>query len=397
MRANFGEHFKLTIFGESHGAAIGVVIDGLPAGAEIDETYIARQMARRAPGNDPTATARKEADAVRILSGVYNGRATGAPLCAMIENTNTRSGDYKNIAASMRPGHADYAGYVKYNGYNDPRGGGHFSGRLTAPLVFAGSVARALLKEKGVTIGAHIACIADVNDEPFDSVNVDAQTLDWLAGSRFPLLFPEKEEDMRRAVASAREAQDSVGGVIECAAVGVPAGIGSPFFGSVESVVSQLAFSIPAVKAVEFGDGMAFAGMRGSQANDPMRMEEERVICTSNHNGGVTGGITNGMPIVFRVAVKPTPSIAQEQQTVDVVKRENAPLVITGRHDPCIVPRAAVVVESILAIALCELMMDDAAQKAMEETIGGRLGLCPKPRQGTGFPAPSTTLSRSDS
>ena len=397
MRANFGEHFKLTIFGESHGAAIGVVIDGLPAGAEIDETYIARQMARRAPGNDPTATARKEADAVRILSGVYNGRATGAPLCAMIENTNTRSGDYKNIAASMRPGHADYAGYVKYNGYNDPRGGGHFSGRLTAPLVFAGSVARALLKEKGVTIGAHIACIADVNDEPFDSVNVDAQTLDWLAGSRFPLLFPEKEEDMRRAVASAREAQDSVGGVIECAAVGVPAGIGSPFFGSVESVVSQLAFSIPAVKAVEFGDGMAFAGMRGSQANDPMRMEEERVICTSNHNGGVTGGITNGMPIVFRVAVKPTPSIAQEQQTVDVVKRENAPLVITGRHDPCIVPRAAVVVESILAIALCELMMDDAAQKAMEETIGGRLGLCPKPRQGTEFPAPSTTLSRSDS
>ena len=397
MRANFGEHFKLTIFGESHGAAIGVVIDGLPAGAEIDETYIARQMARRAPGNDPTATARKEADAVRILSGVYNGRATGAPLCAMIENTNTRSGDYKNIAASMRPGHADYAGYVKYGGYNDPRGGGHFSGRLTAPLVFAGSVARALLKEKGVTIGAHIACIADVNDEPFDSVNVDAQTLDWLAGSRFPLLCPEKEEDMRRAVASAREAQDSVGGVIECAAVGVPAGIGSPFFGSVESVVSQLAFSIPAVKAVEFGDGMAFAGMRGSQANDPMRMEEERVICTSNHNGGVTGGITNGMPIVFRVAVKPTPSIAQEQQTVDMVKRENAPLVITGRHDPCIVPRAVVVVESILAIALCELMMDDAAQKAMEETIGGRLGLCPNPRQGTEFPAPSTTLSRSDS
>ena len=397
MRANFGEHFKLTIFGESHGAAIGVVIDGLPAGAEIDETYIARQMARRAPGNDPTATARKEADAVRILSGVYNGRATGAPLCAMIENTNTRSGDYKNIAVSMRPGHADYAGYVKYNGYNDPRGGGHFSGRLTAPLVFAGSVARNLLKEKGVTIGAHIACIADVNDKPFDSVNVDAQTLDWLAGLRFPLLCPEKEEDMRRTVASAREARDSVGGVIECAAVGVPTGIGSPFFGSVESVVSQLAFSIPAVKAVEFGDGMAFAGMRGSQANDPMRMEEERVICTSNHNGGVTGGITNGMPIIFRVAVKPTPSIAQEQQTVDMVKRENAPLVITGRHDPCIVPRAAVVVESILAIALCELMMDDAAQKAMEETIGGRLGLCPKPRQGTEFHAPSTTLSRSDS
>ena len=192
MRANFGEHFKLTIFGESHGAAIGIVIDGLPAGAAIDEESIARQMARRAPGNDPTATARKEADAVRILSGVRNGRATGAPLCAMIENTNTRSDDYRNIAASMRPGHADYAGYVKYGGYNDPRGGGHFSGRLTAPLVFAGSVARDLLKEKGVTIGAHIASIADVNDEPLDPVNVDAQTLEWLAGSRFPLLCPEK-------------------------------------------------------------------------------------------------------------------------------------------------------------------------------------------------------------
>lgn len=367
MRANFGEHFKLTIFGESHGAAIGVVIDGLPAGAEIDETDIARQMARRAPGNDPTATARKEADAVRILSGVLNGRATGAPLCAMIENTNTRSGDYKNIAASMRPGHADYAGYVKYGGYNDARGGGHFSGRLTAPLVFAGSVARDLLRKKGVTIGAHIASIADVEDERLDPVRVDARTLDRLAGSRFPLLCPEKEEDMRRAVASAREAQDSVGGVIECAAVGVKAGVGSPFFGSVESVVSQLAFSIPAVKAVEFGDGMAFAGLRGSQANDPMRMEDGRVVCTSNRNGGVTGGITNGMPIVFRVAVKPTPSISREQQTVDVVKRENTPLVIAGRHDPCIVPRAVVVVESILAIALCELMMDDASQREMGE------------------------------
>ena len=377
MRANFGEHFKLTIFGESHGAAIGIVIDGLPAGAAIDEESIARQMARRAPGNDPTATARKEADAVRILSGVRDGRATGAPLCAMIENTNTRSDDYRNIAASMRPGHADYAGYVKYGGYNDPRGGGHFSGRLTAPLVFAGSVARNLLKEKGVTIGAHIASIADVNDEPLDSVNVDAQALDRLAGSRFPLLCPEKEEDMRRAVALAREARDSVGGVIECAAVGVSAGIGSPFFGSVESVVSQLAFSIPAVKTVEFGDGRLLAGMRGSQANDPMRMRDGQIVCTSNHNGGVTGGITNGMPVVFRVAVKPTPSIAQEQQTIDVGKRENTQLTIAGRHDPCIVPRAVVVVESILAIALCELMMDDAAQNAMR-TVEGTVGALPQ-------------------
>lgn len=264
MRANFGEHFKLTIFGESHGPAIGVVVDGLPAGARLDEDYIAGQMARRAPGGDPTATARKEADAVRILSGAMNGRATGAPLCAMIENTNTRSGDYAGMAARMRPGHADYAGYVKYRGMNDPRGGGHFSGRLTAPLVFAGSVARLLLREKGIEIGAHIAAIAGERDARFDPVGVDARTLCGLAQSRFPLLNPEKEAPMRRAVAEARAAQDSVGGVIECAAVGVRAGVGSPFFGSVESVVSQLAFSVPAVKAIAFGDGMALAEMRGS-------------------------------------------------------------------------------------------------------------------------------------
>ena len=376
MRANFGEHFKLTIFGESHGPAIGVVVDGVPAGARIDEAYIARQMARRAQGGDPTAKARREANAVRILSGVMNGRATGAPLCAVIENTNTRSDDYQNIAANMRPGHADYAGYVKYRGMNDPRGGGHFSGRLTAPLVFAGSLARLLLREKGVTIGAHIASIAGVADRRLDPVNVDAWTLDKLAESRFPLLNPDKEAPMREAVAAARADKDSVGGVIECAAVGVRAGVGSPFFGSVESVVSQLAFSVPAVKAIEFGDGMAIAGLRASGANDAMRMDGDAVVCTSNHNGGVTGGITNGMPVIFRAAIKPTPSIAQAQQTIDIARRENTVLEIAGRHDPCIVPRAVVVMESVLAIALCELTMDDAAQRAFEN--GGALPHTPQ-------------------
>lgn len=296
MRANFGEHFKLTIFGESHGPAIGVVLDGLPAGAQIDETYIARQMARRAPGNDPTATARKEADAVRVLSGVLGGRATGAPLCAMIENTNTRSGDYQNIASSMRPGHADYAGYVKYRGMNDPRGGGHFSGRLTAPLVFAGSVARLLLREKGVTIGAHIAAIAGERDARFDPVNVDAWTLDRLAKSPFSAFAARQGSGHARSVAPRARRKTALAGVIECAAVGVRAGVGSPFFGSVESVVSQLAFSVPAVKAIEFGNGMAFADMRASAANDAMRMDGDNVVCESNHNGGITGGITNGMP-----------------------------------------------------------------------------------------------------
>ena len=357
MRGSFGEHFKLTIFGESHGPAIGMVVDGLPAGMTIDEEAIARDMARRAPGNDPTATARKEADRVRIVSGVFEGRATGTPLCGIIENTNTRSGDYAQLRALMRPGHADYAGHVRYGGFNDPRGGGHFSGRLTAPLVFAGSLARAFLAQRGIHIGAHIAAIAGVEDARFDPVLVDAETLAALRESRFPLLDPSLEAPMREAVQTAREVQDSVGGVIECAAVGVPAGIGSPFFGSVESVVSGLAYSVPAVKAVEFGDGMGIAALRGSRANDPMRMKDGHVTMLSNHNGGITGGITDGMPVILRVAIKPTPSIASEQQTVDVLAGEDATLSVRGRHDPCIVPRAAVVIESVLAIGLTELIL----------------------------------------
>lgn len=365
MRGQFGEHFRLSIFGESHGPAIGMVIDGIPAGTPIDEEAIARDMARRAPGNDPTATSRKEPDRVRIVSGLFKGRATSTPLCGLIENTNTRSGDYAQLQTKMRPGHADYAGHVKYRDFADPRGGGHFSGRITAPLVFAGSIARQLLAAKGVEIGAHIAAIAGVCDTPLDPVLVDAQTLRALRERRFALLNPAQEAPMREAVEAARRDGDSVGGIIECAATGVPAGIGSPFFGSVESVTAQLLLSIPAVKAVEFGDGMALAAQRGSQANDPLAFEGGRVVTLSNHNGGITGGITNGMPIVLRTAIKPTPSIARTQQTVDLLTGENTTLAITGRHDPCIVPRAVVVVESALAIALCELMMDDAATHAL--------------------------------
>jgi len=365
MRGQFGQHFKLSIFGESHGPAIGVVIDGIPAGTVIDEEAVARDMARRAPGNDPTATARKEADRVIIVSGLFEGRATGTPLCGIIENTNTRSGDYAQLRTRMRPGHADYAGFVKYGGYNDPRGGGHFSARLTAPLVFAGSVARQLLAAKGVVVGAHIAEIGGVADRPFDPVSIDADSLRTLQTHRFPLLDPAMETPMREAVAAAKADCDSVGGVIECAAVGVPAGIGSPFFGSVESVVSQLLFAIPAVKAMAFGDGLALPRMRGSQSNDAMTMEDGRVRTLTNHNGGVTGGITNGMPIVLRALLKPTPSIAREQQTVNIETGENVVLSVTGRHDPCVVPRAVVIVESALCIALCELMMDDAATHAL--------------------------------
>lgn len=363
MRGQFGEHFKLSIFGESHGPAIGMVIDGIPAGTVIDEEAIARDMARRAPGNDPTATTRKEADRVKIVSGLFEGRATGTPLCGMIENTNTRSGDYAQLRTRMRPGHADYSGFIKYGGYNDPRGGGHFSARLTAPLVFAGSIARQILAAKGIEIAAHIAAIGDVADTPFDPVNVDAAALRALRERRFTLIDPAKEAPMRACVDEARMAMDSVGGMVECAAVGVPAGVGSPFFGSVESVASSLLFSIPAVKAVEFGDGMALPRMRGSQSNDAMAFEDGRVRTLTNHNGGVTGGITNSMPVILRAALKPTPSIAREQRTVNLETGEDTTLSITGRHDPCVVPRAVVVVESALAIALCDLMMDDRAAR----------------------------------
>ena len=366
MRGNFGEHFRLTIFGESHGPGIGIVIDGIPAGTPIDENDIARFMARRAPGRDPTATARREADQVEILSGVLDGHACGTPLCGLIRNTNMHSGDYRSLIGRMRPGHADYAGQIKYGGFNDPRGGGHFSGRLTAPLVFAGSIARAILRERGITIGSHIARIGPVHDAPMDSVRPDPVLLDRLAASSFPLIDPSAEAAMRQHVEEAKSALDSVGGCVECAAVGVPAGIGSPFFGSVESVFSTLAFSVPAVKAVEFGDGTAIADLTGSQANDAMSYENDRVICLTNHNGGVTGGITNGMPVLARVTLKPTPSISRPQHTVDLNTKNDTTLEIHGRHDPCIVPRAAVVIESILAITLLELSMDDAATRPLK-------------------------------
>ena len=357
MRASFGQHFHLTIFGESHGPAIGMVIDGIPAGTPIDEAAIARHMARRAPGNDPTATARREADQVRIVSGVLEGRATGAPLCGMIENTNTRSGDYAQLRTRMRPGHADYAGHVKYAGYNDPRGGGHFSGRLTAPLVFAGSIARALLAARGIEIGAHIAAVAGCEDAAFDPVRVDAQTLQALQGMRFPLLDPARESAMRMRVEEARMQGDSVGGVIECAAVGMPAGIGNPMFGGVENVLASILYGIPAVKGVEFGAGFAVGEMRGSENNDPFYYDETGAVKTRTNNaGGILGGITTGMPVLFRIAVKPTPSIGQPQQTVDLTAHCDAPLTVVGRHDPCIVPRAIPVAEAAAAIALMDLL-----------------------------------------
>lgn len=363
MRSTWGNNLQLTIFGESHGAAIGMVVDGLPIGLAVDEAAVARDMARRAPGNDPTATARREADRVRIVSGIFRGHTTGAPVCGIIENTNTRSGDYEQMQRLMRPGHADFAGYVKYRGQNDPRGGGHFSGRLTAPLVFAGALCRQALLPRGVEVAAHIAAIGGVEDERMSPADVSAAQLRALREMRFPLLAPGREEEMRARVEEARLAQDSAGGVVECAAVGVPAGLGAPFFDSLESTLAHLLFSVPAVKGVEFGDGFSLALSRGSQANDAMRVRDGRVVCETNHNGGVTGGITNGMPVICRAAVKPTPSIGQPQRTVDVEGLADAQIEVRGRHDPCIVPRAVPVVESAMLIALMDLMLEEETRR----------------------------------
>ena len=369
MRANFGEHFKLTIFGESHGPAIGVVVDGLPAGARLDEAD-RRNLYRQTDG---AARAGRRPD----RDGAKRGGRGAHPL-----RRDERAGDGRAALRGDRKHEHALRRLCKHGGAHAPRPRGlrglrqiprhERPARRRAFFRQADGAAlhrRLLLREKGIEIGAHIAAIAGERDARFDPVGVDVRTLCGLAQSRFPLLNPEKEVPMRRAVAEARAAQDSAGGVIECAAVGVRAGIGSPFFGSVESVVSQLAFSVPAVKAIEFGDGMALAEMRGGEANDAMRMDGDDVTCESNHNGGVTGGVTNGMPVIFRAAIKPTPSIARAQRTVDVAKCENAVLEIAGRHDPCIVPRAVVVMESILAIALCELEMDDAAQRALTEGV----------------------------
>ena len=356
MSSTLGETIKLSVFGESHGNGIGVVIDGLPAGETIDMTAVLMQMARRAPGRDKTATPRKESDLPRVLSGMLGDTLTGAPLCAVIENTNTRSQDYGNLLAMPRPAHSAYTAFVKYHAANDIRGGGHFSGRITAPLVFAGAVCRQLLEKRGITIAAHIASIGGVSDTLFDPVTIDAALLRRLSQSSFALIDESREDAMRAEVEAARLAQDSVGGTIECAVTGLPAGVGDPMFDGVEGVIAKAVFGVPAVKGIEFGAGFALAQMRGSQANDPFRFANGRVVTETNRCGGILGGITDGMPVLFRVAVKPTPSISQPQKTVNLQTGENAVLEIHGRHDPCIVPRAVSVIEAVTAIAVINLL-----------------------------------------
>ena len=343
-----------TIFGESHGPAIGVTLTGVPAGLELDWAAIEKDMARRAPGKSPLATARKEADQVQVLSGVFEGKTTGAPLCAMIANTDTRSADYSKTRDLARPGHADYPAHVRYQGFNDYRGGGHFSGRLTAPLVFAGAIAKQILAQRGITVGAHISSIYGVNDEALE----DWDTLKGVADKDFPVLDDEKGQEMQEAILEAKEEQDSVGGSIECGVFGLPAGYGSPDFGeNAEGIFSQYLFAVPAVKAVAFGAGTAFSLMRGSEANDPLYVDEHgNVGAEQNCAGGINGGITNGMPLVFEVTMRPTPSIARTQFTIDMNRMEHAELELQGRHDPCVVPRAVPVIEAAAALAACQLL-----------------------------------------
>lgn len=357
----WGENIKISIFGESHGIGIGIVVDGIPSGTMIDEEFIQREMRRRAPGQNLLSTPRKEGDCVEILSGVVNGKTCGTPICGIIRNTNTISRDYQ--PEFLRPGHADYTGFCRYGETHDYRGGGHFSGRLTAPLVFAGTLAKTALKKHGISVGAHIQQIGNIHDDSFDMITLTENDL-YAAGKKsFPTLNDVQGEKMQEIILHARENQNSVGGIIECGILGVPAGVGSPFFGSIESRLSSIMFSVPAVKGIEFGSGFAFAEMSGKDANDEFYIDGTAIKTHTNHNAGVNGGISNGMPIVFRCAIKPTPSISQPQKTVDISKMKNVTHVVKGRHDPCVVHRANVVIESAAALAMLDMILDGRRNK----------------------------------
>lgn len=344
MSSTYGENLRITIFGQSHSPAVGVTMEGLPAGLPIDLEKLSAFLERRAPGRSEWSTPRKEADEPEFLSGVKDGCTCGAPLTAVIRNTDARSGDYAPYYNTPRPGHADYTAAVKYGPARDAAGGGHFSGRLTAPLCIAGGICLQLLEREGVTIRSHIASLAGIPDE--------GDILTDPVGEVFPTLSFEQGEKMKSAIAAARAEGDSVGGVVECAVLGAPAGLGDPMFGGMENRLAAVLFGIPAVKGVEFGAGFAAASLRGSENNDPFTLENGRVVTETNHAGGILGGITTGVPIRFRAAFKPTPSIAREQKTVDLAKMEETTITVGGRHDPCIVPRAVPCVEAAAALAV---------------------------------------------
>lgn len=354
MASDWGRRLRLSLFGESHGPGVGVVLDAPPPGQQIDLEALAAFMARRAPSGGSYSTRRKETDRVEVLSGLYNGMTTGTPLAMLIKNADTHSADYENLKNHPRPSHADYTGSVRYGGYNDHRGGGHFSGRLTAPLVAAGGIAKQILAGRGVQVGAHLLAVGGEQDRYYQSVALTPEEL-LLPGSRtFPVLCEEAGARMLAAIEAVRMQGDSLGGVIECGIVGLAAGLGDPMFWGVENAISSLVFGIPAVRGIEFGAGFSAAAMQGSQHNDCWCKQGESVATVTNHHGGIVGGITSGMPVVFRVAMKPTPSISRPQETLSLESGQIQRLVVEGRHDPCLAVRAVPCVEAAAALAALE-------------------------------------------
>ncbi len=353
MSSTYGENFKLTIFGQSHGNAIGMTLDGIPAGFPVDFENLQKFLNRRAPGRNDWSTSRREEDRPDFLSGIVDGYTCGAPLAAVIQNKNTRSGDYENLKDCPRPGHSDYTAQIKYGGFQDAAGGGHFSGRLTAPLCIAGGLCKQWLADMGIQIAAHISCIGGIEDDKFDPVDPDVSAVSY----DFPVISISAGKSMCQRIAQVRSQGDSVGGCIECAITGLPAGIGEPMFGGVESRIAQIIYGIPAVKALSFGAGFDVADMLGSQSNDPFTVRDGKIITKRNAAGGILGGITNGMPLLFEVTIKPTPSISKMQESISLNRMKNQPLIIQGRHDPCIVPRAVPVVEAAAAIAIFDMIL----------------------------------------
>ena len=359
MSSRWNKNISFSVFGESHGPAIGVCMDNVPPGETLDMDKLMQFMARRAPKKDKTSTQRREKDMPQIMSGFFNGKTTGTPLCALIQNTDQHSQDYSNLSKLARPGHADYTGALRYRGFNDQRGGGHFSGRLTAPLCFAGAVAAQILEKRGIYVGAHIAEIHKIKDDPLDPIRTSRDDIISLREKEFPTVSDSKGKKMIADIDKARMSQDSVGGIVECVAINVPAGIGSPIFDGLENSIAQLIFGIPAVKGLEFGAGFNASKMLGSENNDEFYVDENgHVVTRTNFHGGILGGISSGMPITLKVAFKPTPSISQPQQTVDYSAMKNETLVIKGRHDPCVVPRAVPCVEAAVNIALLNHMLE---------------------------------------
>lgn len=353
MSSTFGQSLKLSIFGQSHGAAIGMTLDGIPAGLPVDFDRLQAFLNRRAPGQNDYSTPRKEADLPEFPAGIVDGFTCGAPIAALIRNTNTRSGDYSDLRDRPRPGHADYTAAVKYGGFQDVAGGGHFSGRLTAPLCIAGGLCLQWLEKQGISVFAHILQIGSVRDQAFDPLNPDPERIH----TPFPVLDPEKGAAMQAEISAARSDGDSIGGIVECAITGLPVGLGDPMFDGVENRIASIVFGIPAVKGVDFGSGFDAACLRGSQNNDGYLMKDGKVSLLSNHAGGILGGISNGAPVIFRSAIKPTPSISRTQHTVSLSKGTDCTLNVKGRHDPCIVPRAVPVVEAAAALAVFDLCL----------------------------------------